>query len=264
MNATIPDGQITTERRGHIFLIGLDRPKKLNAFSLKMIDELAAAYTELENDPALRVAVLFAHGNNFTAGLDLAQVSARLKKDGRTFLPGVVDPLDLFAPLRTKPIVIAVRGYCYTIGIELMLAADVVVAGVETRFRQHEVTRGIMAGGGATLRFVERAGWGNSMLYLLTGDEFGAEEARRMNFVQQVVETGQDIELALEIATRIAEQAPLAVAAMRGNARAALYQGAEAAITQINPIQERLSATEDAAEGLRAFTERRKARFLGR
>jgi enoyl-CoA hydratase len=264
MNSATPDGQITTERRGHLFLIGLDRPKKLNAFSLKMLDELAAAYTEFENDPSLRVAVLFANGNNFTAGLDLAQVSTRLKEGGRTFLPGVVDPLDLFPPLRTKPVVVAVRGYCYTIGIELMLAADIVVAGSETRFRQHEVTRGIMAGGGATLRFVERAGWGNSMMFLLTGDEFGAEEAKRLNFVQHVVETGSDVERALEIASHIAEQAPLAVAAMRVNARIALHKGPESAIEDINSRQEKLTSSADAAEGLRAFVERRAGRFTGR
>lgn len=264
MNSIDPDGRITTERRGFLFLIGLDRPRKLNAFSLKMLDELAAAYTEFENDPGLRVAVLFAHGNNFTAGLDLAQVAPRLQKDGRTFLPGVVDPLDLFPPLRTKPVVAAVRGYCYTIGIELMLAADIVVAGAETRFRQHEVTRGIMAGGGATLRFVERAGWGNGMMHLLTGGEFDAKEAKRLNFIQQVVETGRDIERALEIASVIAEQAPLAVAAMRVNARIALHQGAEAAIADINPRQEKLTSSEDAAEGLRAFVERRPGRFTGR
>jgi enoyl-CoA hydratase/carnithine racemase len=179
-------------------------------------------------------------------------------------LSGFVDPLDLYPPHRTKPVVAAVRGYCYTLGIELMLATDIVVAGAETRFRQHEVARGIMAGGGATVRFVARAGWGDAMQYLLTGDEFGADDARRIHFVQEVVETGQDIERATQIATRIAEQAPLAVAAMRVNARMAAHQGAEAAIADMNPRQAVLSESEDAAEGLRSFVERRPAKFVGR
>ena len=195
-----------------------------------MLDELSAAYTEFENDSDARAAVLFAHGHNFTAGLDLPKVAPRLRESGSAFLSGMIDPLDLYPPHRSKPIVVAVRGYCYTIGIELMLAADIVVVGAETRFRQHEVARGIMAGGGATVRFVERAGWGNGMRYLLTGDEFGAEEARRINFVQEVVETGRDIERATQIAARIAEQAPLAVAAMRVNARMSIHEGPEAAI----------------------------------
>lgn len=258
------DGRITVERRDHLLLIGFDRPKKLNAFTPKMLDELATAYTDLENDRNARVAVLFAHGTNFTSGLDLPKVADRLRATGSAFTPGLVDPLDLFPPHRTKPVVVAVRGYCYTIGIELMLAADVVVAGAEARFRQHEVARGIMAGGGATLRFVQRAGWGDAMRYLLTGDEFGSDEARRIHFVQEVVDTGRDIERATEIATKIAKQAPLAVAAMRVNARLALHGGAEAAIADINPRQAKLATTEDAAEGLRSFTERRPAVFSGR
>jgi enoyl-CoA hydratase/carnithine racemase len=101
------------------------------------------------------------------------------------------------------------------------------------------------------------------MMYLLTGDEFGAEEARRIHFVQEVVETGRDIERSTQIATRIAEQAPLAVAATRVNARLALHAGREAAIADINPRQAKLSASEDAAEGLRSFVERRAAQFRG-
>ena len=258
------DGRITAERRGHLHLIGLDRPKKMNAFTPKMLDELATAYTEFENDPDARAAVLFAHGSNFTGGLDLPKVAPRLRETGSAFVPGTIDPLDLYPPYRTKPVVVAVRGFCYTIGIELMLAADIVVAGAETRFRQHEVARGIMAGGGATIRFVERAGWGNGMMYLLTGDEFGAEEARRMNFVQEVVEAGRDTERAMQIAARIAEQAPLAVAAMRVNARIAIHAGPEAAIADINSRQAKLASSEDAAEGLRSFLERGPASFKGR
>jgi enoyl-CoA hydratase/carnithine racemase len=264
MTTTDLDGRITAERQDRLYLIGLDRPRKLNAFTPRMLDELAAAYSAFEADSEARAAVVFAHGGNFTAGLDLAKVAPRLRETGSAFLPGAIDPLDLLPPHRTKPVVVAVRGYCYTIGIELMLAADIVVAGAETRLRQHEVARGIMAGGGATLRFVVRAGWGNAMLYLLTGDEFGAEEARRLHFVQEVVETGRDIERATEIARRIAEQAPLAVAATRANARLAIHAGAEAAIADINPRQAKLSASEDAAEGLRSLVERRPAQFKGR
>jgi 1,4-dihydroxy-2-naphthoyl-CoA synthase len=111
--------------------------------------------------------------------------------DGRhTQAPGRVGPFDLFAPLRTKPVVVAVQRVCFTVGIELMLAADIVIAAEDTRFGQIEVRRGIFANQGATLRIVERAGCGNAMRYLLTGDEFDAATALRLGLVQEVVPTG--------------------------------------------------------------------------
>jgi enoyl-CoA hydratase len=112
--------------------------------------------------------------------------------------------------------VVAVKGITYTLGIELMLAADIVVAADDCRFSQLEVKRGIMATGGATLRMAERAGLGNALLHLLTGDEFGSAEALRLNFVQKVVPAGTQ-ELGRSDAHRqaIAAQAPLAVVATR-------------------------------------------------
>lgn len=187
-----------------------------------------------------------------------------MRQSGGIFPPEQIDPMDMEPPLRTKPVVVAVRGYCYTIGIELMLAADIVVAGAETRFRQHEGARGVMASGGATLRFVERAGWGDGMKYLLTGDEFDAVEARRIHFIQEIVAPGRDIERAVEIATTISEQAPLAVAAMRTNARIALHDGLDAAIADLRPRQTALANSEDAAEGVRSFVEKRLGNFKGR
>lgn len=258
------EGRITVERRGFLRLIGIDRPRKLNAFTPRMLDQLSVAYDEFEKSPEERVAVVFAHGDNFTSGLDMAKVMPRLSEDGRTFPKGKVDPFDLYPPLRTKPVIFAVRGYCYTLGIELMLAADIVVAGRETRLRQHETSRGIMAGGGATIRFVQRAGWGNAMRYLLSGEEFSAEEALRLGLIQEVVESGRDIERALEIAQIVSTQAPLAVAATRENSRLYLHEGLTAAVDDIGPRQAELTSTEDAAEGLQAFLERRAAQFEGR
>ena len=184
------DGRITTERLDRIFAIGIDRPKKLNGFSPKMLVELAQAYTALERDEEAWVGLLYAHGDNFTAGLELDKVAPVMRERGTVFPVGAVDPLALRPPVRTKPLVAAVQGICFTLGIELMLAADIVVAADNTRFAQIEVKRGIMPAGGATVRMVERAGWGNAQRYLLTGDEFGAAEALRLGFVQEVVPAG--------------------------------------------------------------------------
>src|SRR5262245_20851191 len=116
---------ISTETRGHVLLIGLDRAAKRNAFTTAMLVDLARAYTALEDDPALRAAVLFAHGDHFTGGLDLAEVGPKVAAGGSLAPPGVIDPLDLHGERRRKkPVVCAVQGFCFTIGIELMLAAD--------------------------------------------------------------------------------------------------------------------------------------------
>jgi enoyl-CoA hydratase len=160
--------------------------------------------------------------------------------------------------------VCAVQGICFTLGIELMLAADIVIAADDCRFAQIEVKRGIMPAGGATVRMVERAGWGNAQRHLLTGDEFGATEALRLAFVQEVVPSGTQKERALQLAGVIAEQAPLAVRASLASSRLAVDHGPHAAIREFNAQQARLMATGDAAEGVRSFVERRKGRFAGR
>lgn len=113
----------------------------------------------------------------------------------------------------------AVQGLCFTLGIELILAADIAVAAEGTRFAQIEIKRGIFPFGGATLRFHQRAGWGNAMRWLLTGDEFDAREAWRMGLVQEVVEPGRQHERALAIAETVARQAPLGVQATLASAR---------------------------------------------
>jgi enoyl-CoA hydratase/carnithine racemase len=177
-----------------------------------------------------------------------------------------VDPLNLGDAgwrRRTKPMVVAVKGITYTLGIELMLAADIVVAADDCRFSQLEVKRGIMATGGATLRMAERAGLGNALLHLLTGDEFDSAEALRLNFVQRVVPTGQELDEALRLAAQIAGQAPLAVVATRLNALKAVEQGPLVAMAEFDGVQQRLANSEDAKEGVASFKEKRAAVFKG-
>jgi enoyl-CoA hydratase/carnithine racemase len=259
-----PDGQIKLEQRGALLLIGIDRPEKRNGFTPKMFAELAAAYTRLEQDPELRVGVLYAEGDHFTAGLDMPKC-APLRKEGKPYIPPAeVDPFNLREPLRSKPVVMALKGISFTVAIELMLAADIVIAAQDCRFSQIEVKRGIMAGCGATFRFVERAGWGNAMKLLLTGDEFDAAEALRLNFVQEVVPVGEELPRAIALAERIAEQAPLAVQATLQNAHTAVNYGWQAAYASIANTQRRLFNTEDAKEGVQSFIEKRPAHFVGR
>ena len=177
---------------------------------------------------------------------------------------GKIDPFESRAPFRTKPIVFAVHGICFTLGIEMMLAADIVVAAADTRFAQVEVKRGLMPTGGATIRMVERAGWGNTMRYLLTGDEFDAPTALRLGFIQEIVEPGRQKDRAIELAKVIATQAPLAIRATIENARIALREGPAAASALFGSTQTRLLASEDFQDGLRSFTEKRAPRFCGK
>lgn len=257
------EGRVATEGLGHLLRIRIDRPQKLNGFTPKMLRELAQAYTLLERDDAFRVGVVDAVGDHFTAGLDLPKV-APLIRNGESLWPAdTIDPLDLRPPRRTKPVVVAVRGITFTIGIELMLAADIVIAASDCRFSQLEVKRAIMAAGGATVRMAERAGWGNAMRYLLTGDEFDAATALRLQFVQEVVAPEETLPRAIAIAETIAAQAPLAVRATMLNARRAVEQGFDAAVAEFRDTNYRLSRTEDAAEGVRSFIEKRPPRFGG-
>lgn len=258
-----PEGRVLCEKRGHVLLIGFDRVPKRNALSRAMMIQLGEAYDRLERDADIRVGLLHAFGDHFTAGLQLNEFQDLLE-DGRHLSPaGMIDPYDLFPPLRSKPVVAAMQGICFTIAIELMLAADIVIAAEDCRFAQVEVKRGIMANHGATIRFVERAGWGNAMRYLLTGDEFDAQTACRLGLVQQVVAPGRQFDQAFAIAERIAAQAPLAVSATIVNARKAACLGHAAAVLDLGPAQQKLLASRDAAEGLASFLERREAKFEG-
>ncbi len=128
------EGRVTTARHDHVLLIGLDRAAKRNAFDIPMLNGLALAYGELDRDDELRCGVLFAHGEHFTAGLDLTQFSSSL---GEFHYPeGAIDPLGITGPRLSKPMICAVQGRCLTIGIELMLAADIRIASSPTTFAQ--------------------------------------------------------------------------------------------------------------------------------
>ncbi|MGI8670431.1 MAG: enoyl-CoA hydratase-related protein, partial [Aridibacter sp.] len=145
--------KISVEQGGHILLIGLNRPAKRNAFDLQMLEELGRAYARLEDDDEIRCGVLFAEGEMFTAGLDLANVAPKVVEKGiLSYSENAVDPLNLDGKRsRTKPIVAAVHGKCLTIGIELLLASDIRVASENATFAQIEIKRGIFPFGGATL-----------------------------------------------------------------------------------------------------------------
>lgn len=257
-------GKVSREKIGHIMLIGLDRVPKRNAFDSHMISDLSHALTEYEDDPELRCAVIFAHGDHFTAGLDLVELQSKISEGIFNFDEDQINPWGVGGRHRTKPLIVAVQGICYTAGVELMLNADVVIASDDTVFGQLEVQRGIMPFGGATVRFVQAAGWQKAMPYLLTGKTFNSTTANELNLISEIVEQGKQLERAIEIAKEICTSAPLAVQALLASATDAVTQGQTFAFEKMNSYLMPLFVSQDAQEGIRAMLEKRPPQFTGR
>lgn len=257
-------GKVSREIMGHIMLIGLDRVAKRNAFDSHMIADLSLALTEYENNPELRCAVIFAHGDHFTAGLDLVELQPKIPQGIFNFEEGQVNPWGVSGRHRTKPIVVAVQGFCYTAGVELMLNADVVIASEDTIFGQLEVLRGIMPFGGATVRFVQAAGWQKAMPYLLTGKTFDTQTADKLNLLSEIVEKGKQLDCAIEVAQEICIAAPLAVQALLASATDAVTEGQMFAFQKMDSYLKPLFSSQDAKEGVRAMLERRLPDFKGK
>jgi enoyl-CoA hydratase/carnithine racemase len=264
-----PHGEVRTDVVDrHIFVMTVDRVEKKNAFTPKITAELGDALTRLDEDPDLFVGVLTFAGDHTTAGLEMPLFfSEEAKRDAARRkaeqASGPVDPFGLGRRLR-KPRVTAVQGVTFTIGIEIALAGDIVVAASDSRFCQLEPKRGLAPLGGATVRYVQRAGWGNAMYHLLRADEFDAAEAYRIGLVQEVVAPGEQIERAIALAQEMLQCSPPALVHTIANARLALDQDEPAAIAAIPEMAATVQATEDFQEGIASFIERRPAQFTGR
>tara|TARA_B100000749_G_scaffold209594_1_gene164537 strand:+ start:498 stop:1277 length:780 start_codon:yes stop_codon:yes gene_type:complete len=256
---------VNVEKQGHILKIGLNRPEKMNAMNRAMYHEIAAAYYQLQHDPELRVAVMYAEGDHFTSGLQLDDW-AGVFANGKGIEPGEgeLDPFDITGDSLTKPVVFAAQGICFTCGVEMMLNTDIRVAAKGTRFAQLEVKRGIFACGGATIRLQREIGWGNAQRYLLTGDEWTAEQAYQWGLIQELVEPGEQLNKAMEIAEKIAKAAPLGVQGSLKSSKIAVSEGQEAAKERLFPELRPVMASEDVKEGIQSFLERREAVFKGK
>jgi enoyl-CoA hydratase len=256
--------RIVITEHDHVLEMRLNRADKRNAADMELLQQLALAYGRLNDDPQMRVGLVPAEGDHFTGGLDLADVSKHLGSDGLNYVPeGGLDPWGIHTAQVSKPVVIAAKGICYTLGIELILAADIAVAAHGTRFAQLEVQRGILPFGGATLRFAERCGWGNAMRWILTGETFDDAEALRIGLVQETCSPDDVDTRALALAQSIAQAAPLAVAATLANARLARAAGHAEASARLQPELMRLMASNDAKKGFVAFATRQQAIFSG-
>lgn len=256
------EGQVSWERHGRVLKITIDNAAKKNAFSPEMMLQLSQGLTELDRDPDLWAGVVCAAGDHFTAGLDMPKFFGP-GASPRPIPDDAVDPLGLKGRCR-KPIVTAVQGVVYTVGVEIMLAGDIVVAAETSRFAQLEAKRGIAPLGGGHFRYLTRAGWGDAMYHLLLCDEFDAERAYKIGLVQEVVPAGQQVERAMALAERITQNAPLGIQVTKEAALSYLAGGEAAAIAYVPVIRERVMGSADAMEGVMSFIERRAAAFTGK
>jgi len=261
-----PTVTLTVERRGDIVLVGLNRPFIQNRIDPPTRMRLAAAFYDFEHDQSLRALVLFGHGEHFSRGIDVDASQAAIIAGRRTLnATNVLDPLGKALPHRTKPVVVAVHGDTWNLGHELYLASDVRVAAADTRFGQDENTHGRFPGGGATIRFVAEAGWGNAMRYMLTGDHWTAEESFRMGVTQQIAPTRQAaLDAAIAIARKIAACAPLSIKATLRSAHQVVDPIEADALSKLDAEYGALYRTEDFVEGRRAEAEGRPPRYQGK
>jgi enoyl-CoA hydratase/carnithine racemase len=258
------DDHIQYEKRGSIGFVKFNRPDKRNAFTVEMFRRIAEVFTEADDDADVRCIAVHAEGPDTTTGLDLMDVGPSFRA-GEVPIPSeLVDPWHVVGRLRRKPMVTAVQGRCFTLGTEIALCSDICVAARDTRFALKEVRVGIIPAGGGTFRFVQTAGYSNAMRYVLTGEEFDVDEAYRMGVVQEVVDPGQQLDRAHELAEVIASQAPLAVQAALAHAQSALLDGWRKAIGDLVPQQVELINSEDAMEAAMAMMQRRTPDFKGR
>lgn len=253
------------EQYGHILVFTFNRPEKYNALDLDSYHGLARAMYQLEHDDDLRVGVVLANGDNFTAGIELDKW-APVFASGK--LPQLaddqLDPFGVQGPRLSKPLIIATHGLCYTCGVELSLNCDYHLSTPTTRFAQLEVQRGIFPCGGGTVRLPKVIGWGNAQRYLLTGDEWSGQQAFDWGMVQELCEREQLSTKALELAEKIAKAAPLGVQASLRSSKLARFEGEQVALTHVFDEMPAVMRSEDAQEGVNSFLERREANFKGR
>lgn len=248
----------------HIMTISFNRPEMYNPLDPESYFLLAKALFRLQHDSDIRVGVIRSHGKHFSSGLELDKWAPIFANGEYPKLPlDHLDPYGNQGEVLTKPVIIAVQGICYTSGLELLLNTDIRIATPDARFAQLEVQRGIYPCGGGTVRLPREIGWSNAQRYLLTGDEFSAEQALSWGMVQELVVAEQLHEHAHSIAQKIAKAAPLGVQAALRSAKLCRVHGQQAGLKELFTDLPKVMQSDDAIEGINSFLERREAVFTG-
>ncbi len=245
---------IDYEKRGNVALITINRPEAKNAVNGDVAEGIEKAVDDLDADDEVWIGILTHEGDVFCAGADLKAINsgdaARLNTPTGGF--GGITTKE-----RTKPIIAACNGPAYAGGCEIVLACDLVVASTEAKFGVPEVKRNLVAAAGALFRLPAALPKNLAMEMLFTGDPISAERAYEVGFVNRLTEPGKAVDVALEFAAQISENAPLAVRKSREVALTRFASDEEAFAASGKAFGE-VMASEDTQEGLTAFIEKRK------
>jgi enoyl-CoA hydratase len=250
---------VLVQREGAVLVVTIDRPAVRNAIDRATSEALACAMDELDADPALMVGILTGAGGHFCTGMDLKAFlrGERVELPGRG-LAGIVQ-----TPPQ-KPLIAAVEGYALAGGCEIALACDLIVASESAQFGIPEVKRGLIAGSGGLLRLPQRIAPQIAMELALTGDMLPATEARHWGLVNRLVPAGQALQAALDLAGRIAANAPMAVRVAKQVVSQSPHWPADEMWARQSALLEQVITSEDAREGSLAFAEKRVPRWSGR
>lgn len=252
------------EVREGVGLLTFNRPKVLNAVNARTIEELDDAVRQVERDAAIRAFVVTGAGEKaFVAGADIAAMSTMTPTEARTFAERAHGVLVRLAALAV-PTVAAVNGYALGGGCEIALACDLVYASENARFGQPEVNLGIIPGFGGTQRLPRRVGMMRALEMILTGDPCDAARAKDIGLVLDVLPPEKLVPHALAQAKKIAAKGPVAIAL----AKRVIHAAADADLSVANELERQAFssafATDDSREGMKAFLEKRPARFQGK
>ena len=250
----------TSSPKSGVVLIELNRPEKRNALNNATLQEIVDCLQQLEADTAVKVVVITGNPQCFAAGADLNELSkldvVSIQQDLR---PQLWKRIDEFS----KPLIMAINGYAFGAGFELALHGDIVLAGENAQFALPEIGLGMLPGAGGTQRLARLVGQQLTMRWAMTGEMISAQTALQHGITSQVCPVGLTVQYAVELAEKIAKQAPLAIRVIKQS----LKSIHEVTLSQGLKLERQhfvwLAATQDRQEGINAFLEKRKPEFRG-
>jgi enoyl-CoA hydratase len=265
------DPAVLVEQEGPVLVVTLNRPEKKNAVNCEVMCRLYDAWLQLDREDALRVGILTGRGDTFCAGMDLSEIGKmrsgvsdnpwmeRVKKE-----PHVIYGAWLKTYRPRKPVILAAEGFARAGGTEILQGTDIRVAGENAKFGVTEVQRGLFPMAGSAVRLRRQIPYAIAAEMLLAGEDLPARRAYELGLVNHVVPDGQALAKAKEIARRIAENGPLAVKGILATLRETEAMPEEQAFAIEQKYGMQVMTSQDAAEGPRAFLEKRKPVFQGR
>lgn len=250
----------TSTPKAGVALIELNRPEKRNALSNATLQEIVEQLQLLEADSSIKAVVITGNTQCFAAGADLNELiqldTVSLQQDIR---PSLWKRIDEFS----KPLLMAVNGYALGAGLELALHGDIVVTGENAQFALPEVGLGMLPGAGGTQRLARLVGQQLTMRWAMTGEMISAQTALQHGLTTQVCPSDLTVQYTLDLAAKIAKQAPLAIRAIKQSLKSIHEVSLSQGLKQERQLFVWLAATQDRQEGISAFLEKRKPTFRG-